>query len=231
MPLISTNYPSIFLSDPDTNPTLVSPNATYSISFLFDKEQSYDLDEYTKLLDSAIHEFRGSRTYSHYKAYLMNNGLNRCAFHPYIKNSSEEDSMATLEMHHCILTIFDIACLIAEHFLNIGQKITEFDISELLRIEHSENRVPVVMLCKTCHQLYHNQYMYVDPQAVWGKWWELLDRYKFGITRDIAYKLMMYLNNAIDDMKLKRKHEMASRLLSLRDNVKDWSTNTGTVIY
>lgn len=229
--LISTNYPSIFLTDPDRNPTLVSPNASYSISFCFDKEQSYDLDEYKTLLDSSIREFRGSRTYSHYKAYLMGHGFNRCVFHPYIKNSSEEDTMATLEMHHCMLTIYDVACMITEHFLNLGQLITEFDISELLRIEHSENRVPVVMLCKTCHQLYHNQYMYVDPTCVWGKWWELLERYKYGITRDIAYKLMMYLNNAIDDMRLKKKHEYTEKLLRLRENVHNWSEGTGSVIY
>jgi hypothetical protein len=73
--------------------------------------------------------------------------------------------------------------------------------------------------------------MYVDPSCIWGKWWELLERYKYGITRDIAYKLMMYLNNAIDDMKLKKKHDYAEKLLRLRDNVHNWSEGTGTVIY
>lgn len=230
MHCIPTNYPNIFLDDSKGNPTLLSPNATYSISFGFDKEQSYDLDEYKNLIDSSIREFRGSRTYSHYKAFLMGYGLNYCAFHPYIQNSAEDDKMATLEMHHCMLTIFDIACMITEHYLNLGQYITEFDLSEILRIEHSEHRVPVVMLCKTCHQLYHHQYLYVPPTCIWGKWWELIERYKYGLTREIAYKLMMYLNQAIDDKRLAKKKEIAGRLLGLRDNIKSWC-GLGSVEY
>ena len=49
-------------------------------------------------------------------------------FHSDIRSSDDEgNSMASLEMHHCILTIYDISCLICEHFLNLGHQITEFD--------------------------------------------------------------------------------------------------------
>lgn len=229
-PISATNYPNIFIQDPNRNPTLLSPNSNYSISFGFNKEQSYDLDEYKLLIDAAIREFRSSRTYSHYKAFLMGYGLNYCTFHPYIQNQSEDEKMATLEMHHCMLTIFDIACLICEHFLNLGQIITEFDLSELLRIEHSEHRVPVVMLCKTCHQLYHNEYLYVPPTCVWGKWWELIERYKYGLTREIAYKLMIYLNQACSDERLQKKEKHNKYLLELRENIKSW-TGMGNVEY
>ena len=158
----------------------------------------------------------------------MSLGLNFCAFHPNIQNNSEEEKMASLEMHHCILTIYDIACLICEHYLNNGQRITEFDLSELLRLEHIENRIPIVMLCKTCHQQYHHNYLYVHPEMVFGKWWELFDRYPLGITREIAYKVMMYLDNACGE-RFTRKKDLAEKLLKLREDIKDWS-NSGVEV-
>jgi hypothetical protein len=218
-----SNYPDIFLTNLDANPTLVSPNADYVLEFAFTKEASYDLEEYKSFLDSAIREFRHSRTYTHYKGYLIGLGMNCCQFHPYIQNN--DDTMASLEMHHCMLTIYDIAALIAEHFLNTVGSITEFDLSELLRYEHINNRIPIVMLCKTCHQLYHHKYLYVHPDMIFGKWWELIDRYKMGMTRDIAYKILMYLNKCIGD-RFDRQNERNKKLLELRESILDWS-NTG----
>ena len=130
--------------------------------------------------------------------------------------------MATLEMHHCMLTIYDIACLMCEHYLNTGMRITEFDISEMLRIEHTENRIPIVMLCKTCHQQYHHNYLYIHPEMIFGRWWELFDRYPMGITRDIAYKTMMYLDQAVTQEKFDKKKEYAEKVLALRDKLMRW---------
>ena len=219
------NYPDIFLTDLDTNPTLVSPNATYTLPFALTKERSYDYEEYNAVLMAAIKEFRRSRTYTKYKGYLYNLGLNCCAFHPYIQNLDELE-VATLEMHHCMLTIYDIAFIIAEHFLNTIGTITEFDISELLRYEHTHNRIPIVFLCKDCHKRYHKQYLYVHPDNIFGKWWELIERYKMGITRDIAFKLLMYLNKSIGT-KWDYQNERNKKLLALRDSLESFA-NTGT---
>ena len=214
--------PDIISDNNIMNPCISSPNALYSITFGMNKEQSYNFDDYRWMIDSAIREFRKSQTYSHYKAYLIGLGLNRCMMHPNIQNQSEEDQMATLEMHHCPLTIFDICCILSEHYLNSGYILTEFDLSELLRIEHTENRVGLVMLCKGCHQLYHHSYLYVHPDQIFGKWWELLDRYPLGVTQDIAYRLLNYLNQATDE-RYEKKKLSNEKLLKLRDKLLNWS--------
>lgn len=213
--------PDIFIDNNVNNPSISSPNALYSISFGMNKEQSYDFEEYKNLIDHAVSEFRHSRTYSHYKAYLMSNGLNMCQLHPHIQNSSEEKQMATLEMHHCMLNIHEIATMMSEHYLNSGAIITEFDISEMLRVEHTENRIPIVMLCKTCHQLYHHSYLYVHPEMIFGRWWELFDRYPLGITRDIANKVVYYLNQASEE-KFEKRKGLNEKLLSLREKMLSW---------
>ena len=217
-------FPNVFVENAEHNPLLTSPNSEYAVEFALTKEGSYDLDEYKAFLDSAIREFRHSRTYKHYKAYLYSIGLDCCQFHPNITAGNDEgEEMASLEMHHCMLNIYDIAIIITEHILNTYGAITEFDLSDLLRYEHTQNNIPVVMLCKTCHQMYHHKYLYVHPEMIFGKWWSLLERYPNGLNRDIAYKLMMYLNNSLDG-KYKFKEEQASKLLELRDKLYDWST-------
>lgn len=217
---IPTNYPDILLSNQDNNPVLHSPNSDYSISFAMTKDGSYDLEEYKLFIDSTIREFRHSRTYTHYKAYLYQLGLNRCQFHPYI-----DSEMASLEMHHCMLNIYQIAVMISEHILNTYGALTEFDLAEILRYEHVNNRIPVVMLCKTCHQQYHDKYLYVHPHMIFGKWWELIERYPTGLknNRDMVYNLISYLNKAVNEESFKNQEKKARYLLQLRDDILRWS--------
>ena len=221
---IPTNYPDILLSNQNNNPILHSPNSDYSISFAMTKDGSYDLEEYKLFLDSAIREFRHSRTYTHYKAYLYSLGLNCCQFHPYIM-SGKDFEVASLEMHHCMLNIYQIAVLISDHLLNTYGTLTEFDLAEILRYEHVNNRIPIVMLCKTCHQQYHHKYLYVHPNMVFGKWWELIERYPSGLkdNKDIANSLIMYLSKAINEDEVKTQERKAKYLLQLRDNIMKWS--------
>ena len=45
--------------------------------------------------------------------------------------------------------------------------------------EEYQNRVPIVMMSKTVHQLYHNdELFYVHPNQVFGKWTELIKNYQ-----------------------------------------------------
>ena len=219
--LYSANYPDILIGNLDINPSIYSPNADYCIQFALTKEQKYDYEEYEAVLKSAISGFRKSNTYRHYKSYLYSLGLDCCQFHPYIQATDDHD-IATLEMHHCMLNIYDIAIMITEHVLNTVGAITEYDLAEILKCEHAQNRIPIVMLCKTCHQQYHHNYLYIHPNMCFGKWWELIENYRLGLNRDIMFKLMMYLKKARED-KIPIYEDRNQKLLQLNDELLDWS--------
>ena len=57
---------------------------------------------------------------------------------------------------------------------------------------------------------------------IFGKWWELVDRYKMGLTRDLAWKLMIYLDQSLND-RYQSKITHNEKLLKLRDDIKNWS--------
>ena len=219
--IIDNKYPELFTYN-NFNPTLYSPTSLYQIMFAQTKDSLMDVDVYRNFLYSAITRFRQSNFYRHYKAHLMQMGMDRCQLHPYLI-SDEDDSTATLEMHHHVLTIFDIALVITEHILNTYGYITSFDLAYLLRQVHEQHKVCIVMLCKTCHQLYtnHNDEFKIPSTLGFGKWWEFLDEYKYGITRDLAVKIYYMLKNDLQNAD--ERDEKIKNMLTIRDKILDWS--------
>lgn len=202
------------------NPTLSSEASPFAIQFAQTKESLMDIETYREFLTSAIGQFRKTRTYRHYKAYLMGLGLDRCQFHSNIKSSeNKEEKMAEIEMHHHGLTIFDIAMMITEHMINTVGQITTMDLIYFLKKEHTENHIMLVMLTRTAHQLYHNtDEFFIHPDMCFGDWASFLETYRYGITIEIANKLIWFLNTAID-----KGESDDNGLLNLREKIKDWS--------
>ena len=210
-------YDDIFYYDNGNNPTIVSPNSPFELPFYQTRESLLDIESYKNFLQNAISRFRQSRTYKNYKSYLINLGLDRCQVHGNITNE-----MATIEMHHNVLTVYDIAIIITEHVINTYGKISTFDLVQLLKEEHKANRVQLVMLSLTPHQLFHNnQDFVISNEMCFGNWIEFLEKYNRGLTRDIAYKILFYIqknitnNGSTDD----------AELLNLRDKILSWHIN------
>ena len=129
-----------------------------------------------------------------------------------------------IEMHHAILTLFDICLLITEHLLNTVGYVTTFDVVQALKEEHKANNIALVMLSKTPHQVYHNDpgQFFIHPNMCFGNWPRLLEKYKYGLTQDVAFKLLYYLKKAIEV-----GESTDSGLLDLRNKIKEWSEYCG----
>lgn len=206
--------PDIEFYNNNLNPVISSPNSPFEISFYQTRETLMDTDTYSRFLKNAISRFRKSIVYKHYKGFLFGLGMDHCQFHGEIS-----DEMATLEMHHNMLTIYDIAIIITEHTLKTQGMISTFDLVELLRQEHINHRVQLVMLSLTPHQLYHNNPdFFIHPDMCFGNWCEFLNLYNKGITQDIAFKVLFYLKRAIEE-----GHSNDADLLQIRDRIMDWS--------
>lgn len=205
-------YPNI-IEYPDKNPCLRSPYAAFDLPFYQTKETLMDVDTFRAFLKNAEQRFRACREYKAYKSYLIENiGIDRCQI---MGNITIDD--AEIELHHNVLGLFDICLLITSHIVNTIGIITTFDLIQLLIQEHYENRVGVTFLSKTVHQMFTNDpNAYIPPEMTFGKWWELLTRYKYGITYDIATKVVKYLQNYQDRLP-------SSINIQLQDEIIQWS--------
>lgn len=200
----------IYLADEYINnnlpiPAICFPGSDGPLLFYQTRDSLLDIEVYKSFIDNCIRRFRKSRSYKAYKAYLMSLGMNRCQI-----NGNIQDGMADIEMHHNFLTIYDITILISQHLLNTIGRCTTFDVVALLEQEHRLNNVPIVMLSETAHQLYHDTPdFYIPISMTFGKWWDLLVKYRYGITLDIAYKVINYIhlcqrNNELTDIQFYR---------------------------
>lgn len=209
-------FPDVLSYMDNGNPTLTSPNSSYELPLYQTKDSFMDVELYSKFIHNAISQFRRMRVYKNYKAYLMNIGLDHCQ---YLHNINS--SMAELEMNHCILTIFDVAVLISEHIINTYGYITTPHLVAQLRYVHSQNLVPLTMMSKTVHQLYHNDDMfYTHPNQVFGQWVTLLNTYNRGITPEICTKVLYYIRTAFEE-----GESSDNGLLSCATTIKNWSEN------
>ena len=188
-------YPSVITFN-DSNPTIRSPYATLDLQFYQTKETLMDVDTYRNFLKNAESRFRASREYKAYKHYLMDMGMDRCQI---MGNVTSEG--AEIELHHNVLGLFDICLLISSHIINTVGVISTFDLVQLLIQEHWANRVGITFLSKTAHQMYTSDPDgYIPPEQTFGRWWELLDRYRYGITFDIANKIIKYIQKYQDNL-------------------------------
>lgn len=201
-------------TDKSNNPTLSSPYSPFEQPFYQTLESLSDVSEYSAFIKNAVKRFRTSRTYKNYKGFLLSIGLNRSQVHGNIT-----DEMANIEMHHNILNIFDIAFVICEHVLRTRGFICSFDLVMFLKKEHMDHHICLVMLDKTSHQLYHSdRKFFIHPSMCFGDWLTFLNTYPFGITKDIAGKIINYLERAD---KLGDTND--ANYLKLRNQIADWS--------
>lgn len=218
MPMIDTKYnqiPGIDSFQENGNPVISSPNSEYAIPFYQTRDSLTDVDVYRQFLKNVESRFRKSETYKNYKSFIMGLGFDHCQVHGYINST-----MASLEMHHAIFTLFDIAMLITEHYLNTIGYVSTFDVVQAIKEEHKAGNVAIVMLSKTPHQLYHaDKSFFIHPDMCLGNWPELIRKYNKGLTQDLAFNLLYYIKKSLeigctDD----------NGLLNLRDQIKEWSS-------
>lgn len=202
------------LQDDIDHPVIRSPYTPFELPFYQTRETLIDIDSYSRFLKNAINRFRSSKFYKEYKSFLISLGLDRSQVHGNISNE-----MAEVEMHHNMLTVFDIAFIICEHVLYTRGYISTFDLVYLLKQEHRNNNIMLVMLDVTSHQVQQSsKEFFIHPSMCFGDWLEFLNKYKYGITRDIAFKIIDYLEKAD---KYKDTYDVG--FFRLRNQIYDWS--------
>lgn len=209
--------PGIEQYNENMNPSLKSPYSTYSIGFYQTRDSLLDIDLYRSFLKNCESRFRHSETYKNYKDFLIGLGMDRCQVHGFIHTDMEG---VDIEMHHSILTLFDLCLIITEHILNTVGFVSTFDVVQALKEAHKNNEVALVMLSKTPHQLYHANtgQFFIHPKMCFGNWPAFLEKYNKGLTQDVAFKLLYYLKKSLE-----KEGTDDAGLLNLRDKIKEWS--------
>ena len=71
-PFVTEDYPGVFTLNTSPIPKISAPGSEFSLQFAMDRDTSEDIDVFHRFLKNAIYQFRNSKTYKHYKGFLIN---------------------------------------------------------------------------------------------------------------------------------------------------------------
>jgi hypothetical protein len=140
---------------------------SYYITQLFDEKES---KEFLKSVERLV---RSSKEYTHYLGKLKGMEMNRCA----ILGNVEEDEKVTIEFHHYPFTLFDICWIVLDKKLDKKEYVNTFLVAKEVLDLHFKNKVGLVPLCKTVHELVHSGEIFVNLNLVYGYYDKFVEEY------------------------------------------------------
>lgn len=145
----------------------------------FDMGQ-YDLyseKDYKRFIDDTERMVR-TQSYEYRKLieYLRNTeGMNKCTF---LENVTNIDSTKVrIEIHHSALTLYDLCSAVICKRLHKKESMEIYDVAEEILWLHYAGWVGLIPVCKTVHELIHNQFIFVPTHVIRGNYRLFIDTY------------------------------------------------------
>ena len=151
-----------------------------------------DKSKFIKRCEKIIRSSQEYRDYINFlKEYV---DMNRCAF---FQNVSMEDTKRVkIEIHHEPFTLYDYVAVVVDRFLAEGLPLNDLLISDEVMELHYNNKVGLIPLSKTIHEIIHNSNKIVIPlNMVYGDY--------AGFLSSSEYESLPYLDDLYDKLEVK----------------------------
>jgi len=158
------------IREDDGNISIQSPQSYYKLPYY--ATAFYDEGEFTKFVKNIEKDIRKSDEYSAYLWSLRNLGMESCSF---LGNVNDEN--ATIEFHHYPFTLYDIVSTVVDKKLFNQEHTSTFLVAaEVLKL-HFENKVGLIPLAKTVHELVHAGEIFINLNQVFGNYQQFVNEY------------------------------------------------------
>jgi len=157
------NYNNIISVSDDVDIILSNKdNSEYFLSYYI--KEIISEEALNRIIKNVERLFRQSREYKEYIGILKNSiNLHYCSF---LKNVSDTD--VEIEFHHYPFSLYEIIeILINKHIITKNPFSTLLLCSELLSL-HYDNKIGLVPVSTTIHQLIHSNKLFVNLDQVFG---------------------------------------------------------------
>lgn len=165
------------------NLKLTAPSSMeYYVPLTNDKEKH----KYIQRVEKVV---RSSLEYRDYINFLKEHvGLDSCIFFQNV--GGDKKSRISIEMHHEPFTLYDIVATVLTKYQEEGLPINDLNIADEVMELHYSNKVGLVPLSKTGHQIIHNSTKLMVPLTmVYGQYSQFLDEYEPYIDDSLYEKL------------------------------------------
>lgn len=138
-------------------------------------KNSKDRNKLVKRLERIV---RGSMEYRDYIQYLKQSvGLDSCTF---LKNVGPKDGAKriSIELHHEPFTLYDYCNVVLQKYIDSGLPLNDLLMADEVLELHYANKVGLIPLSKTMHQIVHNSDKLLIPlNMVYGQYSDFLEEY------------------------------------------------------
>jgi hypothetical protein len=170
--------------DTKNGPTAKSSSSPFSESLYF--SDSFDEASITAFIKSVERMIRTSHEYSQYLGLLKTN-YDTMNHDDILSNISNAD--ATIEFHHYPFSLYDIIDTVVSYHLTHDDKFTSYSIADEVMREHFANRIGLVPLTKTNHELAHDGHLFISKTQVFGDYKAFMNKYKDGVSAELIKKI------------------------------------------
>lgn len=208
---MKNDIPGISVKSPSQNPTIDSDESFYEIPFYKDEDYFFSLENEVAFIKAVEKVVRTSKYYSRYIAHVKNDlGLNFCQVKGNIVEEEDSTIKNLIEMHHGpVFTLFNVVSIVLNHMILHGEKITTFSVAHKVLEEHFAHRVQTVMLCRTVHEMVHDDKVFLNYKQGFGDLYSFLEIYHDGLDEQQIRILMDYIersekyeSNDFDNLKI-----------------------------
>lgn len=132
---------------------------------------------------------RSSLEYRDYINFLKEHvGLDSCVFFQNVESGKK--SRISVELHHEPFTLYDIVSTVLTKYIDEGLPINDLNIADEVMELHYTNKVGLVPVSKTAHQIVHNSTKLIVPlNMVYGQYSQFLDEYEPYVDDSLYEKL------------------------------------------
>lgn len=153
------------------------PPVDMHVSVMSDKDK-------LRLIKQIERAVRGSIEYRHYIAFLKKEiDMTKCSYFNGISN--KDGRKVSIEIHHEPFTLFDITKTVLDKWIINNEKLNILKMAEEVMKLHYQNKVGLLPLSLTVHELVHSGKVFVPLQNVYGDFVEFLEEYDPYISDDL----------------------------------------------
>jgi hypothetical protein len=170
-------------------------NLYRSKSFYNDLELLTNEKNKEKFIKSIERIIRTSIEYRNYIGYLRNEvNLAYCTLFDRIPE--EVAAALKIEMHHMPFTLYDLVDVVLTKYLTLDRPFTRFSIANEVMDLHFSNKVGLVPLTVTAHQMMHAGKYFIKKSDVFGKYDLFIQENKAYLTDEHLEKITRLTNTS-----------------------------------
>lgn len=171
------------------NIKLMSITAPEPMEYYVNIETDKDRKKYVFQIEKIV---RSSLEYKDYINFLKENlDLNKCIFFQNVtSDKTNRRSKVSIELHHEPFTLFDYVNTVVTKYQTEGLPLNALNIADEVLELHYANKVGLVPLSKTMHEVIHNSTKLLVPlNMCYGDYSQFLEEYEPYISEDMYDKL------------------------------------------